>query len=229
MESCTKADNTTVNGANQAVCAAAAKAANTYSAGDDNRAEIECENAANKDHDVVHIDPTKGNHDLEVVSSNPWSPGPLTEAANGEQKYLLSDSVTLGGDQLSKVCPKALEVVVPNSVTKIGVGFVINLNTPATSDLTVYLGDSVAAQAPAVSIAGTANVLPNNVNKVAAFFRRCPADGDRKYEFDNLTPRDANGDIDRTADTAATSTKLHTMNDRSQRNLDNGLVDTCLN
>ena len=229
-ESCTQANGTTVANANSTQCTAAARAPNTYTAGTDKSMEIECENAANLDHTVVHIDPTKGNHDLEVVSSNPWSPGPLTEVANGEQKYLLSDGVTLGGDQLSKVCPKADEVVVPNSVTKIGVGFVINLNTPKrTNALTVYLGDSVAAQAPAVSIAGTANVLPNDVDAVAAFFRRCPADGDRKYEFDNLTPRDAAGAIDRTAATAATSTKLHTMNDRSQRNLDNGLVDTCLN
>lgn len=230
-ESCTQANGTKVANANSTQCTAAARAPNTYTAGDDNRAEIECKNAANADHTDVHIDSSglTGASALEKVSSNPWSPGPLTEAANGEQKYLLSDGVTLGGDQLSKVCPKAAEVVVPNSVTKIGVGFVINLNTPANSDLTVYLGDSVAAQAPAVSIAGTANVLPNNVAKVAAFFRRCPADGDRKYEFDNLTPRDAAGAIDRTAATAATSTKLHTMNDRSQRNLDNGLVDTCLN
>lgn len=230
-ESCTQANGTKVANANSTQCTAAARAPNTYTAGTDKSMEIECENAANADHTVVHIDSSglAGAAALEKVSSNPWSPGPLTEVANGEQKYLLSDGVTLGGDQLSKVCPKADEVVVPNSVTKIGVGFVINLNTPANSDLTVYLGDSVAAQAPAVSIAGTANVLPNNVAKVAAFFRRCPADGDRKYEFDNLTPRDAAGAIDRTAATAATSTKLHTMNDRSQRNLDNGLVDTCLN
>ena len=230
-ESCTQADNTTVDGANSTQCAAAAKAANSYTAGDDKRAEIECDNAANADHANVHIDSLglTGAAALEKVSSNPWSPGQLPDKANGAQSYLLSNDVTLTGDQLTKVCPKAKEVIVPDSVTKVGIGFVINLNTAAGVELTVYLGDSVAVAAPGISIAETAGVLPNDVNNVAAFFRRCPVDGDRKYEFDNLTPRKADGTIDRTAATAVHAVKLHTMNDRSVRNLENGLVDTCLN
>mgnify|MGYP000866016729 CR=1 FL=1 len=226
-ESCTQADGTDLGNKNQAECAAADKSLTKYTQGTDNRAKIECVNAANADHPVVHIDPT--GHGLEVVSSSPWSPGPLADKANGAQSYLLSNDVTLTGDQLTKVCPKATEVIVPDSVTKVGIGFVINLNTAAGVDLTVYLGDSVAVAAPGISIAETAGVLPNDVNNVAAFFRRCPVDGDRKYEFDNLTPRKADGTIDRTAATAVTATKLHTMNDRSVRNLENGLVDTCLN
>ena len=228
-ESCTKANGDLVDGANEAQCAAADKSPTQYTGGTDNRAKIECVNAANADHVVVHIDPTVGGHELEVVSSSPWSPGPLADKANGAQSYLLSNDVTLTGDQLTKVCPKATEVILPDSVTKIGIGFVINLNTAAAGELTVYLGDSVAVAAPGISIAETAGVLPNDVNNVAAFFRRCPVDGDRKYEFDNLTPRKADGTIDRTAATAVTATKLHTMNDRSVRNLENGLVDTCLN
>ena len=228
-ESCTKANGDLVANANEAQCAAADKSPTKYTGGTDNRAKIECVNAANADHVVVHIDPTVGGHELEVVSSSPWSPGPLADKANGAQSYLLSNDVTLTGDQLTKVCPKATEVIVPDSVTKIGIGFVINLNTAAAGELTVYLGDSVAVAAPGISIAETAGVLPNDVNNVAAFFRRCPVDGDRKYEFDNLTPRKADGTIDRTAATAVTATKLHTMNDRSVRNLENGLVDTCLN
>ena len=228
-ESCTKANGHLVANANEAQCAAADKSPTTYTGGTDNRAKIECVNAANAGHAVVHMDPTVGGHDLEVVSSSPWSPGPLADKANGAQSYLLSNDVTLTGDQLTKVCPKATEVILPDSVTKIGIGFVINLNTGLNVELTVYLGDSVAVAAPGISIAETAGVLPNDVGNVAAFFRRCPVDGDRKYEFDNLTPRKADGTIDRTAATAVTATKLHTMNDRSVRNLENGLVDTCLN
>ena len=228
-ESCTRADNSTVTVTSQNSCTNAATANNNYTAFIDRRMKIECDNAANEDHDVVHIDPTVKGHLLEVVSSNPWSPGQLADKSNGKETYLLSDGVTLSDNQLSKVCPTVDEVIVPNSVTKIGIGFVINLNTNSGTNLTIYIGDSVAAQAPAISIAETANVLPNDVTTVAAFYRRCPADGDRKYEFDNLTPRTTNGDIDRTVATAAKATKLHTMNDRSERNLDNGIVDTCLN
>ena len=203
--------------------------ANTYTAVVVHDDKIECDKPVGAPGAAFDFDVSGTGAQLDLASSTPWIPAKLAAKSGGKQRYLVSSGATLSGDQLSKVCPKTTEVMLPNSVTKLGVGFVVNLNTEQGVDLDVYVGDSVSVAAPAVSIDQSANILPNDVSKVAAFFRRCPSDGTRKYQFDNLSPRDANGAMERDATTNLAATRLNTMNDMEARNLENGVVDTCLN
>ena len=161
---------------------------------------------------------------LELYASTVWIPSQVNSVISTTAKYLVSSGVTLPSDRLSKACERASEVILPDSVTSIGVGFVIKLDTVNGQPLDVYIGENVAKTSSKVSIDRTANIFANDATNVAAFYRRCSNDAvGRKYTFDNLTPRDSSGVIDRTVAGNDAANNLHTQND--MRIIDN--VDTC--
>jgi len=100
-----------------------------------------------------------------------------------------SQAILVGGDgfegSLSQTCVWAKEVVVPDSVRYLGVGFLFDLDTDASVTknggvFTVYVGERLKRTLPpgttrfVPAIDDTANMMANDPTHVALIRRRCP-------------------------------------------------------
>ena len=119
------------------------------------------------------------------------------KVGGGTQYALLEGDATLSA--LTEQCPQADELVVPESVRQLGVGFLIGLNTAAnvttgtasgTNDFTLYVGQRLATDNSAVPIDDTANMLAADPNNVAVIRRACPTtsvSGANHPQYDSVT------------------------------------------
>jgi hypothetical protein len=119
-------------------------------------------------------------------------------ATGGGTNYaLLEGDATLS--VLTVACPYADELVVPESVRNLGIGFLIGLNTdadvtsgsvPGTNDFTLYVGQRLESTSSAVSIDDTANMLAADSDNVAVIRRACPTStvsGANHPQYDDVT------------------------------------------
>jgi len=98
----------------------------------------------------------------------------ITELCVNDENYLVAGDATLSTG-LTKECEDASEIVLPDSVRRLGVGFSIKVKTAKAQDLTIYVGERLQGNSNGPSIDDTATILPNNATQSAKIMRRCPS------------------------------------------------------